>query len=105
MPVSTVAYEILLEFTNDTLDALRLTGPSGSSVLVERGQGVLLVPILFWEDKTTFNPFNQGAERRINISVYVEAAIAAQKGTIIVRSALVITARINIWSAKSTNMG
>ncbi|KAJ7110119.1 hypothetical protein C8R44DRAFT_272998 [Mycena epipterygia] len=43
MPVNTVAYEILFEFINDTPDALRLTGPSGGSVLVERGQDVVLV--------------------------------------------------------------
>ncbi|KAJ6575215.1 hypothetical protein B0H19DRAFT_632915 [Mycena capillaripes] len=43
MPVNTVAYEILFEFTNDTPDVLHLTGPSGRSVLVERGQDVVLV--------------------------------------------------------------
>ncbi|KAJ7254016.1 hypothetical protein B0H12DRAFT_1115535 [Mycena haematopus] len=43
MPVNTVAYEILFEFTNDTQDVVHLTGPSGRSVLVERGQDVVLV--------------------------------------------------------------
>ncbi|KAJ7630989.1 hypothetical protein FB45DRAFT_553717 [Roridomyces roridus] len=43
MPVNTVAYEIIFEFTNDTPDQLRLTGPSGSSVFVESGQDVVLV--------------------------------------------------------------
>ncbi|KAJ7103430.1 hypothetical protein B0H15DRAFT_812231 [Mycena belliarum] len=43
MPVNTVAYEILFEFTNDTPDAMRLTNDTGGSVLVERGQDVVLV--------------------------------------------------------------
>jgi hypothetical protein len=43
MPVNTAAYEILFEFTNDTQDVVHLTGPSGRSVLVERGQDVVLV--------------------------------------------------------------
>ncbi|KAJ7619123.1 hypothetical protein DFH06DRAFT_1235380 [Mycena polygramma] len=44
MPVNTTSYEILFELTNDTPDSvLQLTGPSGSSVLVERGQDVVLV--------------------------------------------------------------
>ncbi|KAJ7487698.1 hypothetical protein B0H11DRAFT_2014497 [Mycena galericulata] len=43
MPVNTVAYEILLEFTNDTSDRLSLTTPSGGSVFVESGQDVVLV--------------------------------------------------------------
>ncbi|KAJ6604745.1 hypothetical protein DFH09DRAFT_320604 [Mycena vulgaris] len=47
MPVNTVAYEILFEFTNDTPDALRLTGPSGSSILVERGQDVLTAGLTY----------------------------------------------------------
>ncbi|KAK7064147.1 hypothetical protein R3P38DRAFT_27208 [Favolaschia claudopus] len=43
MPVNTVAYEILFEFTNDTQDVVHLTGPSGRSAPLERGQDIALV--------------------------------------------------------------
>lgn len=50
MPVNTAAYEILFEFTNDTPDAVNLTGPSGRSVLVESGQDVVLVELSLLDD-------------------------------------------------------
>ncbi|KAJ7925878.1 hypothetical protein B0H13DRAFT_1104453 [Mycena leptocephala] len=47
MPVNTVAYEILLSLTNDTADIIQLTGPSGRSVLLERGQDVLTAGLTY----------------------------------------------------------
>ncbi|KAJ7293674.1 hypothetical protein C8J57DRAFT_34398 [Mycena rebaudengoi] len=42
MPVSTASYEILFEFMNDTADNVMLQSTVGS-VMLERGQNVLLV--------------------------------------------------------------
>ncbi|KAJ6610090.1 hypothetical protein B0H10DRAFT_2062056 [Mycena sp. CBHHK59/15] len=43
MPVNTVAYEIIFEFTNDTPESLVLLTNVGGSILLESGQDVVLV--------------------------------------------------------------